>query len=115
MPRGISLHLGLNTIDPAHYDGWDGALTACEFDAAAMKAIAESRGFEPRVLLSAEATADAIVGEIERAAGELEPGDLFLLSYAGHGGQVPDRNSEEEDDRVDLRQRGPYAGLVLHL
>jgi hypothetical protein len=101
MPRGISLHLGLNTIDPAHYDGWDGALTACEFDAASMKAIAESRGFEPRVLLSSEATADAIIGEIERAAGELAPGDLFLLTYAGHGGQVPDRNDEDEEDRSD--------------
>ena len=101
MPRGTSLHLGLNTIDPAHYDGWDGALTACEFDAAAMKGIAESRGFEPRVLLGAEATADAIIGEIERTAGELEPGDVLLVTYAGHGGQVPDRNDEDEEDRSD--------------
>ena len=31
--RGISLHIGLNAVDPAQYEGWDGALTACEFDA----------------------------------------------------------------------------------
>lgn len=29
--KGLSLHLGLNRVDPAHYGGWDGALTACEF------------------------------------------------------------------------------------
>lgn len=97
MARGISLHLGLNTIDPAHYDGWDGALAACEFDAKDMKAIADARGFESSMLLSPEATADAVIAGIERAAEELAPGDVFLLTYAGHGGQVPDRNDDEED------------------
>ena len=50
MPRGISLHVGLNSVDPAHYDGWNGALNACEFDVSLMQAIAESRGFEPTTL-----------------------------------------------------------------
>jgi hypothetical protein len=100
MPRGISLHVGLNTIDPAHYDGWDGALMACEFDADAMKAIAESRGFEPNTLLSAAATAAAVTGAIESAAQELGPGDLFFLTYSGNGGQVPD-DHRDEDDRSD--------------
>lgn len=101
MARGISLHIGLNTVDPAHYDGWDGALAACEFDANDMKAIAESRGFESNILLSAEATADTVTAAIERAAEELESGDLFLITYSGHGGQVPDKNDEEEADRSD--------------
>ena len=52
MARGISLHIGLNRVDPAHYQGWDGALTACEFDANDMRAIAVSQGFEPRSLLT---------------------------------------------------------------
>jgi hypothetical protein len=101
MPRGVSLHIGLNRVDPAHYQGWDGALTACEFDANDMRAIAESQGFEPRSLLTQEATSDAVLTAIERAAGELGQGDLFLCTYSGHGGQVPDRNGEEEDDRSD--------------
>jgi hypothetical protein len=101
MARGISLHIGLNRVDPAHYNGWDGALTACEFDANDMRAIAEGRGFEPNVLLTAEATADAVITAIERAAGELAQGDLFFCSYSGHGGQVPDRNGEGEEDRSD--------------
>jgi hypothetical protein len=95
------LHIGLNRVDPAHYDGWDGQLTACEFDANDMKAIAESRGFQTTVLLTADATADAVLGAIEAAAGELTEGDLFFCSYSGHGGQVPDRNGDEEDDRSD--------------
>ena len=101
MPRGLSLHIGLNRVDPAHYQGWDGALTACEFDANDMRAIAENQGFEPRSLLTQEATSDAVLTAIERAAGELGQGDLFLCTYSGHGGQVPDRNGEEEDDRSD--------------
>jgi metacaspase-1 len=101
MARGVSLHIGLNRVDPAHYNGWDGALTACEFDANDMRAIAEGRGFETNVLLTAEATADAVVAAIERAAGELAQGDLFFCSYSGHGGQVPDRNNEGEEDRSD--------------
>jgi hypothetical protein len=101
MARGISLHIGVNLVDPAHYDGWDGALNACEFDANDMKAIAESRSLEPTVLLTAEATADAITKAIERAASELGPGDVFWLTYSGHGGQVPDGNDEDEADRSD--------------
>jgi hypothetical protein len=97
MPRGISLHVGLNKIDPAHYDGWNGALNACEFDVDAMKAIADSRGFEPTTLLTEAATAAAVTAEIERAAGELGPGDFFFLTYSGHGGQVRDTNGEEDD------------------
>ena len=101
MAQGISLHVGLNRVDPAHYQGWDGALTACEFDANDMRAIAESQGFQPRSLLTAEATSEAVLGAIEAAAGELGPGDLFLCTYSGHGGQVPDRNGEDEEDRSD--------------
>ena len=101
MTRGISLHIGLNRVDPAQYDGWDGALTACEFDANDMQAIAESQGFETSKLLTADATSEAVIAAIERAAGELARGDLFLCSYSGHGGQVPDRNGEDEEDRSD--------------
>ena len=101
MPRGISVHVGLNRVDRTHYDGWDGALNACEFDANDMKAIADRRRFESTLLLTEEATADAITSAIERAAQELESGDLFFLTYSGHGGQVPDRNEEGERDRSD--------------
>jgi metacaspase-1 len=97
MARGISVHIGLNKVDPEHYDGWDGALTACENDANDMESLAQSRGFETSKLLTQQATADAITNAIESAAGELKSGDIFFVSYSGHGGQVEDKNSEEED------------------
>jgi hypothetical protein len=97
MAHGISVHIGLNRVDPEHYDDWDGALTACENDANDMEGLAESRGFETSKLLTQQATADAITNAIENAARELKSGDIFFISYSGHGGQVEDKNSEEED------------------
>ncbi|WP_159600642.1 caspase family protein [Agromyces humi] len=101
MARGISLHIGLNRVDPAHYDGWDGALTACEFDARDMEAIAKRNGFATTTLMTEEATADSVLTAIAAASEGLTSGDLFLCSYSGHGGQVPDRNDEGEEDRSD--------------
>lgn len=98
---GLSLHIGLNKVDPNHYDGWDGELNACEFDANDMEALAKSQGFETSKLLTDQGTADAIKGAIEAAAGRLGPGDIFFCSYSGHGSQVPDRNADDEPDRTD--------------
>ena len=97
MARGMSLHVGLNTVDPEHYDGWDGALTACELDANDMESLAQSRGFETTKLLTADGTAEAILSSIQSAASELESGDIFFITYSGHGGQVPDGDDEEAD------------------
>jgi hypothetical protein len=101
MARGISLHVGLNSVDPDHYNGWDGALTACEFDANDMESLAQSRRFETSKLLTTAATAGAVRGAIEGAAAALERGDIFFVTYSGHGGQVPDVNDDEETDTSD--------------
>lgn len=93
--RGFSLHVGLNRIDPGHY-GTDGELQACVSDAEDMELLAREGRFEPRIsLLDEQATRQAVTEAIARAADELQPGDLFFLSYAGHGSQVPDLNSDE--------------------
>ncbi|MGZ5081018.1 MAG: caspase family protein [Usitatibacter sp.] len=96
----ISLHLGLNAVDPAAYSGWDGLLDACEFDAKDMQSIAVSRGIKPRTLLTKDATRAKALDAIRGAAKTLKRGDYFLLSYSGHGGQVDDV-SGDEDDRQD--------------
>jgi hypothetical protein len=99
-PVGRSLHIGINRIDVAHY-GVDGALAGCEFDAKDMQAIADGRGFETRMLLTEEATAGAVTSEIADAATALQPGDIFLITYSGHGAQVPDTNGDETEDSKD--------------
>lgn len=97
MPKGLSLHIGLNHVDPAHYDGWDGQLAGCEADAHDMTALAKKQKFKPTRLINEQATADAVIRAISDAANKLKVGDLFLVSYSGHGGQVPDRNGDEKD------------------
>jgi len=101
MAKGLSIHIGLNHVDPAQYEGWDGALNACVADAKDMRALAKKRGFkENLLLLDEDATAGAVSGAIAAAAKALSKGDMLLLTYSGHGGQVKDRNHDEKD-RMD--------------
>ncbi len=99
MPVGRSLHIGLNSVDPATYDGWTGDLTACEFDAHDMQAICRAAGLRTSSLLTSKATSRAVLGALDRAAAALHDGDLFVVTYAGHGGQMPDANGDEQDHR----------------
>lgn len=98
-PKARSLHIGLNAVDPAHYQGWSGELAACEYDALDLRAIAESQGIEAKNLHTTAATRGSVLFELRKAAKELHPGDLFFLSYSGHGGQVPDASGDESDGR----------------
>ena len=95
--KGIGLHIGLNFVDPDAYAGWDGQLMACEADARDMIAITEGRGFTSSLLLTRDATAEAVTSGIRQAATELRETDLFVLTYSGHGGQVPDETRDEAD------------------
>jgi hypothetical protein len=101
MAKGLSIHIGLNHVDPAQYEGWDGELNACIADAKDMQALAKKRGFKGNLLLLDEkATADSVSSAIAAAAKVLRKGDVLLLTYSGHGGQVKDRNRDEKD-RMD--------------
>lgn len=97
MARGISLHIGLNAVDPSHYSGWDGRLRACEADAEDMQRIAKACGYETHLALTDKATSAAVLKAFADASRQLSSGDVFLLSYSGHGGQVPDVNGDETD------------------
>jgi hypothetical protein len=97
MARGISLHIGINQVDPNHYDGWIGKLNACENDAKDMQAIAHSYGYESGLLLSKDATSNEVIKSIDIASQKLEDGDIFLLTYSGHGSRIKDTSGDEED------------------
>jgi hypothetical protein len=96
--KGYSLHIGLNRIDPAHY-GSNGQLQGCENDARDMREIAVNTGFKTNMLLTAEATVSNVSNRILEAAHLLDGGDIFFLSYSGHGGQVNDTNGDETDSQ----------------
>jgi hypothetical protein len=97
MPQGHSVHIGLNSVDPAAYEGWDGPLNACEADARSMARICAQAGFTTRTLLTAAATRDAVIEAIAEAANGMASGDTLVVSYSGHGGQLPDLNGDETD------------------
>ncbi|GAB3207180.1 caspase family protein [Marinactinospora thermotolerans] len=99
MARGYSIHIGLNEVDPEKYNGWKGELGGCENDARAMLKLAMGADFLPlNLLLTAEATAGNVIKAIKRAARLLREEDTLLLTYSGHGGQVPDLDEDEEDE-----------------
>jgi metacaspase-1 len=102
MSKGYSLHIGLNSVNSHHYDGWSGALQACENDAEAIAAIAHSLKYSETTLLKTkQATREAVIKTLERYASILTKDDMFLLSYSGHGGQLPDLNGDEIKDGKD--------------
>jgi metacaspase-1 len=95
--RGLSLHIGLNSVNPKHYAGWSGDLMACEFDAEDMAALATAQRMKPTVLLTRKATRTNVLKAVRTAAKTLEAGDLFFVSYSGHGGQIHDSSGDEPD------------------
>lgn len=105
MARGISVHIGVNVVDHDHYvDMID--LDFCEADAEAMAQLASGQKFETTLLLGSEATRANVTSAILDAADTLEAGDIFLISYAGHGCFIPDKNKDErkvKGHRLDRR------------
>lgn len=96
-PQAHSLHIGINEVSAAHYEGWTGPLAACEFDAHDMAALAKAQGIKSTSLITKKATRAQVLAAIRKAAKALVKGDLFFLSFSGHGGQIPDVSGEEED------------------
>lgn len=117
MGRAVSLHVGLNRLDPARY-GTDASLDAAEADALAWKAFAEGRGFDARVLLTAAATHDGITGAVRAIAQELaahsgEGDAIVLITYSGHGTSLRGEDaSGDEGDGADEAWCA-YDGLIL--
>jgi hypothetical protein len=102
MATGRSLHIGLNKVDADAYGGWSGDLAACEFDAHDLREICAGRGFETTSLLTAEATSEAVLGALQEASQALVGGDLLVVTYSGHGGQMPDADGpQDEPDKLD--------------
>jgi len=95
--KGYALAIGLNAVDPGHYAGSSGSLAGCEPDAKDMEEIAKRQGFDTEILLTARATREAVLDSLKTWAEKCRNGDLLVVSYSGHGGQVPDANGDEND------------------
>ncbi|MCB0628073.1 MAG: caspase family protein [Lewinella sp.] len=103
MATGISLHIGINHLDTNHYwlnevERWDGRLKGCENDAEAMEKLAKAQGFTTTILRSEAATRENVTRHILAAKDALSAGDIFFLTFSGHGGQVDDFSGDEEEN-----------------
>jgi len=99
MPYGISIHIGLNEIDPVHY-GAGNSLRGCINDARAMHAIAVDKKYnESYLLIDTDGTYKNLVALLKKAARKLKKDDMLLISYAGHGASIWDNNQDELDGK----------------
>jgi hypothetical protein len=103
-----ALVVGINTYRPKSVKipparGWQN-LSGCVNDANAMRQILRTRfGFEDRNitrLLDGKATRAAILSALKKAGTDSGKGDTVIFYYAGHGSQVPNSKTKEED-RLD--------------
>lgn len=125
MAKGVSLHIGVDKVDPEGYPlkptyagwecavvtkekpplyfdgdfsiGWVGPLKSAEKDAKDMFELAKNQKFDAMILKTDEATAENVKKQFKIAANQLTAGDTFLLTYAGHGSQVEDLSDDEWD------------------
>ena len=76
--KGISLHIGLNRVDPAHYKGWDGALQGCENDANDLRAIAEAAA----MVRAADLPPDRVLAALSGGRADSALLQEFFLKFA---------------------------------
>ena len=88
-------------VDGDYKIGWNGRLgrssQCCEKDATGLATIAKAQGFKTKVLVTERATSARVQRAMRSAAKKLVAGDIFLLTYAGHGSQVEDLTNDEAD------------------
>lgn len=114
--QGFSLHLGVNRVDTTKYPPI-APLAGCVRDASTYREIANRSHFiKSKLLADQQATRQEVLRHIYWAAELLRPGDLFFLTYSGHGGQLPDRSGDEEDghDETWCLYDGQLRDDLLH-
>ncbi|MEL6590045.1 MAG: caspase family protein [Bacteroidota bacterium] len=103
MNTGYSLHVGVNFVNLAYYDGREGRLKVAVNDMRMMADLASNAGFtSPVCLANKQATIGAFKAKVMEFAEKAQSGDMVLITYSGHGAQTEDTNGdEEEEDGLD--------------
>src|SRR3989337_1143597 len=94
--KGFSLHIGVNVADPAHYPGLK-PLNAAVNDAKWWEEYARQKGYQATSLHDNEATITRVKSALSKFAEKMKAGDILLLTYSGHGGEI----SNEKPDSID--------------
>lgn len=112
MPIGTSLHIGVPRVAPTLPEAAI-PLQAAENDAMAMLTIAQQQGFRSETLIAERATADSILNSIRKSAACLQPGDIFLISFSGHGRPLPGSQGRKHENAWVTYDR-PVGREELH-
>lgn len=81
----VGLHIGLNAVLPAAYNGWPGELYAAVADARCHAALFAQHGYTTRALLNEDASLKTVRENLRGLALSLNAGDTLVLSFSGHG------------------------------
>jgi len=98
--KAVSLHIGVNQVNPDAYPGVKVPnLVGCVHDAKQWKSYAQEIGYtDPKILLDNDATRDNVKTILKEYASKLNKGDICLLTYSGHGSQIPTDDIDETDN-----------------
>jgi metacaspase-1 len=99
-PVGRSIHVGVDRLDANHYGGAF-ALASCVNDARKMQEIAESLGYSTSILENEQATVANFTGFMRGAISDLVAGDSLMITFSGHGSQLPNSSDDAETDMLD--------------
>lgn len=89
--------MGLTAVDPKRNHGWDGDCPGADVDRKTMTALCRQEGIIAQTLDNSECTAYGFETMMTRMRNKLIAGDLLVITYSGHGGQVRDLNGDEDD------------------
>jgi metacaspase-1 len=99
-PVGRSVHIGVNRLDVGHY-GKEFALESCINDARKMQEIAQALGYDATTFENDHATVANFTGFVRGAINDLVAGDSLLITFSGHGSQLPNISDDNEADLLD--------------
>jgi len=106
------LGIGLNSVNPAKYDGWDGRLNACHNDVTGWESAIRQRvgAMESIRLFDHLATIDEVQKAYVYLAEQAKAGSRIFVVRSGHGSYATDYDGDETNGRDELHVL--YDGLL---
>ena len=104
-----ALCIGIN------YEGTSSELSGCINDAHNWAAALSARGYHAYTLIEKQATRAVVLSLVGSIISESHRGDSLVITFSGHGTQVPDENGDEADgmDEANCCHDCFDGGLIL--
>ncbi len=105
MPKGYSLHIGVNEVDLNHYQKIT-TLRGAVNDAVDLEKIAREKfGYTTHAIFKNQtATSTNVLEAFTKLSQILQAGDILLVTYSGHGSLIKDPFYEEKNEEEVMDQ-----------